>query len=236
MPRNILFIVLMGILATGLLILLVNDDGGVTFGMPNDEFGRLVSLSALALLFASALARPGRLGQALRGALLWALIIAALMIGYIFRHDLGLVASRLQAGLMPGTAVVTRQTEDGLSEVVIQKSIGGHFQVRADIEGEPVDLLVDTGASSVALTYDDAERLGLDPASLSYALQVQTANGIASAALVTLGSIEIGPIRRENVRATVSAEDTLHQSLLGMNVLGDLTSFEMRRDALILRD
>jgi aspartyl protease family protein len=56
------------------------------------------------------------------------------------------------------------------------------------------------------------------------------------AALVSLNEVAIGPIVRRDVRALVSEEGALGQSLLGMNFLGDLSSFEMRRDELILRD
>ena len=235
MPRQILFYVLMGILATGLVILFINHDGGTTFGLANDDFGRLVTLTALAALFGSAIVRRREMGQMARNALIWLVIILALATAYLYRYDLQSVAGRVSGGLIPGS-VVTRDGADGLSEVVVQKGLGGHFSIRAEINGDPVDMLVDTGATTIALSFEDAEALGLDPSSLSFTRTVMTANGPAQAAAVRLDQLAIGPILRQDVRATVSAEGALGQSLLGMNFLGDLASFEMRRDELILRD
>ena len=231
----ILFYVAMGILALGLVLLLVNHGEGTTFGMDNDRFARLVELTALFTVLGTLALNFGRFGQIARNAVIWAVIILGLAALYIYRYDLQSFGARLQAGLMPGT-VVSRQTPDGSNEIVVQKGLGGQFAAEITINGEPVDVLVDTGASMIALSHADAARLGLSPESLSYTQPVSTANGRAMAALVSLNEVAIGPIVRRDVRALVSEEGALGQSLLGMNFLGDLSSFEMRRDELILRD
>ena len=136
---------------------------------------------------------------------------------------------------MPGRATVITDSE-GRQEVVLQKMINGHFETNAAVNGKEINMLVDTGASSIALTYEDAERIGLDPANLSYTMTVMTANGQAMAAPVLLSEVAIGPIVRNDIRATVAAEGKLDQSLLGMTFLSTLDFLQMRTDELRLRD
>lgn len=116
----------------------------------------------------------------------------------------------------------------------IAKSADGHFWAEADVNGRRVRFLVDTGASAVALTLEDARRLGLDPTTLNYEYSVQTASGQARAARVKLDSIAIAGARVDDVEAFV-IEDGLESSLLGMTYLGRLSRFEASRTALILR-
>lgn len=121
----------------------------------------------------------------------------------------------------------------------VAKAADGHFwadaQVRAsDEEVETVRFLVDTGATAVALTPADAERLGITPRDLKYGYSVTTAGGSARAAAVTLESVSINGARVENVQALVVA-DGLDVSLLGMSYLGRLTRFEATRNTLRLQ-
>lgn len=116
----------------------------------------------------------------------------------------------------------------------IAKSADGHFWAEADVDGRRVRFLVDTGASAVALTVEDARRLGLDPSTLNYEYGVQTASGQARAAQVKLDSISIAGARVDDVEAFV-IESGLETSLLGMTYLGRLSRFEASRTALILR-
>lgn len=116
----------------------------------------------------------------------------------------------------------------------IAKAADGHFWAEADVDGRRVRFLVDTGASAVALTVEDARRLGLDPATLDYEYGVQTASGQARAARVELDSISVAGARVDDVEAFV-IESGLETSLLGMTYLGRLSRFEATRSALILR-
>lgn len=224
------------VLGGGLALLLFNHDSGQTFGMANEDFGQMIFLLPIAgLLAAGVLAgRRGDMSQILRYIAIWLVIILGLVTAYLYRDDFREVGARLSAGLMPGSAVVT--TTDGASEVIIHRSMGGHFQTEVDVDGQPVSMLVDTGASAVVLSYDDAERIGLDPQQLSYTVIVATANGRATAAPVRLDELAIGPIVRRNVRAVVAEEGRLDQSLLGMTFLSTLGSLQIQTDELRLRD
>ena len=116
----------------------------------------------------------------------------------------------------------------------IAKSADGHYWADGQVNGAPVRFLVDTGATAVALTPDDARRLGFTPANLDYGYRVVTAAGNARAASVKLASITVAGARIENVDALV-IEKGLDTSLLGMTYLGRLASFQATRQALILQ-
>jgi len=122
----------------------------------------------------------------------------------------------------------------GPSAASIVKSADGHYWAEAAVNGQRVRLLVDTGATAVALTIPDAQRLGIDPKDLAYDAAVMTASGKARAARVQLASISIGNARVDNVDALV-IEKGLDASLLGMSYLGRLSRFEATPQAIILR-
>ena len=116
----------------------------------------------------------------------------------------------------------------------IAKSSDGHYWAEGQVNGSAVRFLVDTGATAVALTPDDARRLGFTAANLNYGLKVMTAAGPARAAAVKLTSVTIAGARLANVDALV-IEKGLDTSLLGMTYLGRLASFKATRQALILQ-
>jgi aspartyl protease family protein len=116
----------------------------------------------------------------------------------------------------------------------VRKAADGHYWAEAEVEGKAVRFLVDTGATAVSLTLEDARRLGIDPARLDYAYNVITADGRARAAAVRLSSVSIAGARVDNVDALV-IEKGLTASLLGMSYLGRLRSFEATQSALILK-
>jgi aspartyl protease family protein len=119
-------------------------------------------------------------------------------------------------------------------EASIAKSTDGHFWANAEVDGHPVRFLIDTGATAVALTADDARNLGIDPSSLQYQYTVMTANGPAKAAQVKLGVVSVGRAQVSDVDAFV-IDKGLETSLLGMSYLGRLARFEATPDALVLR-
>jgi aspartyl protease family protein len=115
----------------------------------------------------------------------------------------------------------------------VPKSSDGHFWAQGEVNGRQIRFLVDTGATAVALTPADAQRLGIDLAALQYGSKVVTAGGHARAASVRLASITVAGATLENVEALV-IEKGLDASLLGMSYLGRLSSFQATRQALFL--
>lgn len=103
--------------------------------------------------------------------------------------------------------------------VTLSRGNGGHFWTEARIDGRRLELVVDTGASTIALRASDAARLGIHPSARDYSVKVSTANGITKAAMVQLQMVEIGNIVVRNVPALVHADDALGVNLLGMSFL-----------------
>jgi aspartyl protease family protein len=116
----------------------------------------------------------------------------------------------------------------------IAKSPDGHYWANAQVNGQQVHFLVDTGATAVALTADDARRLGFAPESLTYNYTVSTASGMARAAEVKLDIVSVGRAQVLGVDAFV-IDRGLQTSLLGMTYLGRLSKFEATPQALVLR-
>jgi clan AA aspartic protease (TIGR02281 family) len=108
----------------------------------------------------------------------------------------------------------------------------GHVALTAMVNGAPVRFLVDTGASRVTLTAEDARAAGISPGELVFNQRSQTANGLAREAPVTLREIRIDRLSIDNVSAAVN--ENLTMSLLGMSFLRRLKSFEMRDGALTI--
>jgi aspartyl protease family protein len=143
----------------------------------------------------------------------------------------------------PHAAAATSASVDGspsasgstYGQASIVKSPDGHFWADAQVNGShPVHFLVDTGATAVALTANDARSLGIDPSSLDYRYTVTTANGPARAAAVKLGDISVDRAEVEDVQAFV-IDQGLQTSLLGMTYLGRLSKFEATQDTLVLK-
>jgi len=121
------------------------------------------------------------------------------------------------------------------SVVSIPKSRNdGQFWTDARVNSGHVRFLVDTGASSVALTLNDAKKAGIRTRELNYNVPIATAGGRNMAAYVDLKTISVGAITLRNVRALVVPEG-LNTSLLGMTYLGQLQKVEATPNALLLR-
>jgi aspartyl protease family protein len=123
-------------------------------------------------------------------------------------------------------------SSEGAAEV--SKSADGHYWAEAEVNGRWMRCLIDTGATVVALNVEDARRLGLDPATLKYDAQVNTANGMTRAAQVELDHVSVAGARVDHVSALV-VQSGLAQPLLGMSYLGRLSRFEATPTTLILR-
>lgn len=120
--------------------------------------------------------------------------------------------------------------------VQLRAGENGHFMTRVAVNGATVNFMVDTGASTVALSEADARRAGFRLETLDFDTDVSTANGMVKAARITIDRIEIGGIRMEDVDGVVMPKAALTGSLLGMSFLSRLRSFEVRDGILYLRD
>ena len=113
---------------------------------------------------------------------------------------------------------------------------GGHFVTKASINGSDIVVLVDTGATAVALSYEDAKDAGLRPGSLDFNIPIATANGVTQAARVNIDRIDVGGVKVDDVEGLVLPEGALRGTLLGMTFLSRLRSFKVEDGVLYLRD
>jgi len=123
-----------------------------------------------------------------------------------------------------------------MSMTEIRGGQNGHYVVDAAINNQPIKVLVDTGASAVALSAEDADRVGLHPNLLTYDVPVSTANGLVKAARVKLDKVEIDSVRIDNVDALVLPQGALSGTLLGMSFLSRLSSFSSEGGKLTLKN
>ncbi len=118
--------------------------------------------------------------------------------------------------------------------VVLEANPRGHFIGTFKINGRPIDGLIDTGASSVAMNRSTAQKLGVSVTPGMFTHRVGTANGVTKAARVELRTMEIFSIRVRNVQAMVLEDRALDGMLVGMSFLNQLSSFQARDGKLIL--
>jgi aspartyl protease family protein len=125
-------------------------------------------------------------------------------------------------------------TASGPARVMLSSDRRGHFATSVTVNGRPMKALVDTGATVIALTYEEGRSLGLVRPGDRYEIKMQTANGTAGAKRVTLNSVRLGGISLSNVEAIVAQEGALAVNLLGMSFLRKLRTFEIQNGRLIL--
>jgi aspartyl protease family protein len=111
----------------------------------------------------------------------------------------------------------------------------GHFFVEPIINGTRLRMLVDTGASLVVLTRDDARLIGINPAPADFRAKVSTANGPVMVAPILLKQVTVGAFSVRDVPAAVFPDNTLQVGLLGMSFLSNLSPFEVGKGRLVLK-
>ena len=143
------------------------------------------------------------------------------------------IANRFKSPGNPVSAIAEKESRGG--SVEIARGQRGEFQVTAEINGARIATVYDTGASAVVLTQEAARAAGLPLEVLNYSVNVETANGRARAAPVTIERISVGSIAERSVPALVAQSGQLRASLLGMSFLNRLESWQVRGDRLLLR-
>lgn len=228
MGQRLLLLLLVG-LVVAILIVLANQ-GGTVGSLSTEDFSWLAYKIAI-LVFISGTVLTlfrERFVQAVTMALLWVAVGLLLVVGYSYRFELHEVADRVLAELVPGHVESQGRT------VAVARTNGGDFAVNATINGARVAMVLDTGASSVVLTRDDAKAAGLPIEVLDYTVNIDTANGRARAAPVRLDRVAVGSLVERSVDALVAQPGQLKTSLLGMSFLNRLQSWEVRGDRLFL--
>lgn len=194
--------------------------------MSEQDTAQLLYLSILlgALLFYGLVSQRRQLGKMIRHLILWALIFIGVMAGYLLWQDLG---PRLMAQLAPV------QITYGNGVIEIPKNRNGQFVLNADVNGVETEFLIDTGASNIVLSKDDALRAGITMDEVLFSGSAQTANGTVQTARVRIDTLNFGGIEETSLPAYVTDGD-LFGSLLGMAYLQRFERIEILGDKLIL--
>lgn len=176
--------------------------------MDSDTIGRLTYLVLLLAAIGGwvIVEYRQRMGQALRAAAAWGLIFIGVAAGYGLWQD-------IRNDMMPAQQVTAA------NRIELPRAEDGHYYATLDINGTPVIFMADTGATNMVLSQDDARRIGIDPETLMYLGQANTANGIVLTARVTLDKVEFGPFADIGFPASVN-DGEMEGSLLGMDYLG----------------
>ncbi|WP_295810029.1 TIGR02281 family clan AA aspartic protease [uncultured Nitratireductor sp.] len=231
-----LFWIAMALLGGGLILLIANHDSGQVFGLENSAFAATLYLGLWAAVLIVGIFGSGlRIGDAARTLAFWTFLLLALVTVYQYRYELQDIASRITAGLVPGSPVSVIGN-DGNARVMVERAANGHFAVIADVNGAALRMLIDTGASSIVLSDTDARKAGYDPSTLRFQIPVSTANGTALVARSRVENIRVGSIVRNDIPVYIAQPDRLDQSLLGMSFINTLSGFELRGDRIVLQD
>ncbi len=140
------------------------------------------------------------------------------------------------AGLPGLRAAQIQQPLQLMSMTELKAGDRGHYVVTARINKYDIEVMVDTGASVVALSYEDAQNAGLRPNTLDFNVPVSTANGSVKAARAKLDRVEIDTVKVDDVEALVLPKGALNGTLLGMSFLSKLSSFKSESGVLTLKN
>ncbi|THF57981.1 TIGR02281 family clan AA aspartic protease [Ollibium composti] len=143
-------------------------------------------------------------------------------------------AARDVAPPMPVSAVREATQQPLGRKVLLQADARGHFVASFKVNGRPVEAMVDTGATVVALNRSTASRAGISLSPSDFDREVDTANGKVKAAVVEIASLQIGRIAVDHVPAVVLDDKALATTLIGMSFLRRLDKFQVQDGKLLL--
>lgn len=162
-----------------------------------------------------------RFSQSIQHLVVWAMIFMGAVVLYSFKDT-------LEAQLFPKSAV---QTEG--QTIVLSRAGDGHFYATLEVNRAPVLFVLDTGATNIVLSKEDARRAGFNLDDLRFTGRAMTANGVVGTAAVTLDQMVFEGRVDTRVRASVN-EGELDTSLLGMAYLNRFSTIEISGDRLRL--
>jgi aspartyl protease family protein len=197
-------------------------------GLNEDEIIRFIYLSIILIALATGIFSGGlRKSKIAKYLLIWSGIAFLFIALYSFRFEFASLKNRVVAELVPSRAI--KITDD---QIAISASQNGHFYVKIKVNNVPISFMVDTGASDVALSFDDAKKANIDLDNLYGFRQYNTANGTITSALANADKMQIADVIFENV--SVSVNENMKTSLLGMSFLRKFKKYEFYQDRLVL--
>jgi aspartyl protease family protein len=227
--QRLLWFLLIGLLIAIVMVIAQHSEGRIG-PLSTGEFGSLAYMLLILLFLGSAAITMfrERFSQAVTAALLWIVVGLVLVIGYSYRYELQNIADRVMSELVPGHVISRGRT------IEVARTNSGDFDISARVNGVRIPMVLDTGASSVVLTQQDAKAAGLPLEVLNYTVSIDTANGRTRAAQVTLDRLAVGGLEERSVEALIVPSGQLRTSLLGMSFLNRLQSWQVTGDRLVM--
>lgn len=186
----------------------------------------ILAIGFLFLVASALLARRLQFGDMLRGFTQWTVIFGLLFVVFAYRDDADRVWRRVVA------EIGSNRTETVGGSLRIRPQ-DGHYFVTAQVNGENLRFMIDTGATVTAIGSSDANVVGVVPAKVGFPVAIQTANGMISARRATIDRLVVGPIERSDQSAIVSPAFG-NLNVLGMNFLSSLSGWRVERGVMIL--
>ncbi|MDD9979294.1 MAG: TIGR02281 family clan AA aspartic protease [Boseongicola sp.] len=191
--------------------------------MENIELDRFIYLLVLGLGIAGWFVAENRqsLGKTARQGVAWFLIFVGIVAAYGLWQD-------VESDILNRQAVF-----EDTQRIEVPRRRDGHFEMTLQINGTPINVLVDTGASEFVLSPQDARRVGIDVDKIIFAGTARTANGTVRTAYTSVDDVRIGALDFGSVPVSVN-EAEMSMSLLGMSFLDQFERIEIAGDQLIL--
>lgn len=181
------------------------------------------------LLVSSLAARRLPMGQVAKMALAWVAIFAAMFAIFSFRFEFQAIWERVKSDFA-GTA---GQTVSG-EAIELKRQDGGHYWLQVEINGNPVNFMIDSGATTTAMNASTANETGVNVDTDGYPVMIETANGTVTAKRGVVQSLEIGPHKLTDHKVVVS-ESFGETNVLGMNFLDGMKSWKVEGNIMTLQ-
>ena len=179
-----------------------------------------LSILLIVLLSSYLIAMRDNLPKLIKSASAWVIIFSCFVAGYGLWQDVSNIEM-----------IVSKKNT---SEIIIRMNEQGHFNAKVLVNDVEIEFLIDTGATHIVLSKEDAGKLDYNLSKLIFWGKSYTANGIVETAPVRLQSVKLGQFSDKNVLAYIN-KGTMKQSLLGMSFLKNFSSVEFQRETLYLR-
>ncbi len=191
--------------------------------LDGEQIGSLVYLALLGAALAGWLVASNRrnLGRVVQYAAVWSFIFIGAIVAVGLWTDIRQTVAPRQSVMMEGARIEVPQSADG------------HYYLTMGVNGTPIRFVVDTGATELVLSREDALRAGIDLDRLIFSGRAFTANGEVATAPVTLETVELGAVLETGVRAVVNGSE-MQDSLLGMSYLQRFDRIEISGGRLLL--
>ena len=191
--------------------------------LSGDQIGSLIYLGLLLAVIGGwfLVSSRGNLGRMAQYAAIWGFIFLGAIVAVGLWGDIRQTVVPRQSVMMEGARIELPQAMDG------------HFYMVMEVNGAPIRFVVDTGATELVLSREDAGRAGVEMERLVFSGRAFTANGMVETAPVTLASVVVGGVADTDVRAVVNGSE-MRESLLGMSYLQRFSRVEISGGRMVL--